>query len=161
MASETVKTRIFIISDTHSHTTRPHIIDKPGYSFRPPFPTADILLHTGDLTEVGTIKENKLALELLASIPAELKLIIAGNHDLTLDEGFYVAEGSNARNIEGQSYNRTNAAVVEEMWTGKHAKDAGVTYLKEGVHEFELKNGAKFTVYASPWQPECKFAVRT
>ena len=36
---------------------------------------------------------------------------------------------------------------------GSEAKTAGVTYLTEGLHEFELSNGARFTIYASPWQP--------
>jgi len=43
--------------------------------------------------------------------------------------------------------------------TGPLAKEAGVTYLEEGLHSFELKNGAKFTIYASPYTPEfCDFA---
>jgi len=42
--------------------------------------------------------------------------------------------------------------------TGPLAKEAGVTYLEEGLHSFELKNGAKFTIYASPYTPEfCDF----
>jgi hypothetical protein len=38
--------------------------------------------------------------------------------------------------------------------TGPLAVDAGVTYLEEGTHSFKLKSGAKFSVYASPYQPE-------
>ncbi|CAD6448541.1 bcbd5bc6-467e-4863-b4dc-57801e7f2b72-CDS [Sclerotinia trifoliorum] len=38
-----------------------------------------------------------------------------------------------------------------EIMTGQSAKDAGVTYLKEGTHTFTLKNGAEFTVYATPY----------
>jgi hypothetical protein len=30
-----------------------------------------------------------------------------------------------------------------------------VTYLSEGVHKFTLKSGKAFTIYASPYQPEC------
>ncbi|TVY45078.1 Metallophosphoesterase domain-containing protein [Lachnellula subtilissima] len=37
--------------------------------------------------------------------------------------------------------------------TGKLAEAAAVTYLTEGVHNFTLNSGAKFTVYASPYQP--------
>jgi predicted MPP superfamily phosphohydrolase len=156
MSVDTVQTRVFIISDTHSHSTRPHILAfNPQCSFRPPFPKADVLLHTGDLTETGTIKENNLALQLLASIPAELKLVIAGNHDLTLDQAYYAAETSTAKYIDSKNYDERNANAVQELWTGKAAREAGVTYLTEGVHEFTLKNGAHLTVYASPWQPEC------
>jgi hypothetical protein len=38
--------------------------------------------------------------------------------------------------------------------TGPLAAAAGVTYLEKGTHTFTLANGAKFTVYASPYQPE-------
>lgn len=38
--------------------------------------------------------------------------------------------------------------------TGPLASAAGVTYLTEGTHTFNLSNGAKFTIYTSPYQPE-------
>jgi hypothetical protein len=37
---------------------------------------------------------------------------------------------------------------------GPLAAEAGVTYLEEGVHFFTLRNGARFSVYASPYTPE-------
>jgi hypothetical protein len=40
------------------------------------------------------------------------------------------------------------------VWRGPLAKAAGVTYLEEGLNTFELKNGATFTIYTSPYQPE-------
>lgn len=149
----TVKTRLFIISDTHS--TRMSRGISSTYSFRPPFPKADILIHSGDLTNVGTIEENRVALSLLASIPAELKLVIAGNHDLTLDKDYW-KEGTASMVRSARNYDPNDADAVEEIWTGDEAKKAGVTYLGEGLHKFKLSNGAEFTVYASPWQPECK-----
>jgi hypothetical protein len=46
-----------------------------------------------------------------------------------------------------------------EVMQGHLAKEAGVTYLEEGLRTFSLSNGAKFTVYASPYQPEfCDWA---
>lgn len=46
-----------------------------------------------------------------------------------------------------------------EIMTGPSAKAAGITYLEEGIHTFTLQNGANFTVYASPYQPEfCGYA---
>lgn len=42
---------------------------------------------------------------------------------------------------------------------GSKAKEAGITYLEEGLHTFTLKSGATFSIYASPWQPEfCNMA---
>jgi hypothetical protein len=37
---------------------------------------------------------------------------------------------------------------------GKLAEENGVTFLHEGVHAFNLKSGASFKVYASPYTPE-------
>jgi hypothetical protein len=39
--------------------------------------------------------------------------------------------------------------------TGPLAKDAGITYLTEGTHTFTLKSGKTFSVFASPYQPDC------
>ena len=41
-----------------------------------------------------------------------------------------------------------------EIMTGQLAKEAGVTYLEEGLNAFTLKNGASFNIYTSPYQPE-------
>jgi hypothetical protein len=41
-----------------------------------------------------------------------------------------------------------------EIMRGPLAQAAGVTYLEEGVHTFNLKNGAMFDLYASPYTPE-------
>ncbi|KAF2674145.1 Metallo-dependent phosphatase [Microthyrium microscopicum] len=151
-ATQTAKTRLFIISDTHSSSNGRDIA--PERSFCPPFPKADVLIHSGDLTMTGTVDENKAALRLLASIPAELKLVIAGNHDLTMDKAYYLEENSRAKYIDLRNYNPENAEIVEQLWLGDAAKEAGVTYLREGMHSFDLSNGAHFTVYSSEWQPE-------
>lgn len=86
---------------------------------------------------------------MLAAIPAELKLVIAGNHDLSLDPNYWktVDEGEQ----EGEKEDHEEAL---EIMTGRLAKEAGVTYLTEGTHTFTLKSGAKFTLYASPYQPK-------
>jgi hypothetical protein len=39
--------------------------------------------------------------------------------------------------------------------TGPLAKDAGIVYLTEGTHTFTLKKGTTFSIFASPYQPEC------
>jgi len=42
---------------------------------------------------------------------------------------------------------------------GEKAKQAGIVYMDEGLKTFKLKNGAQFTLYASPYQPEfCRWA---
>jgi hypothetical protein len=149
------KTRVFIISDTHDgfqgSSAEPYA-DEHG-SFRPPFPKADVLLHSGDLTMTGTMHQYRNTIAMLKGMDAELKLVIAGNHDLSLHGDYYRTDPM-AKRIQGErAYDAEIAKAAEELWTGPEAKEAGITYLTEGLHIFELSNGAKFTVYASPWQP--------
>jgi hypothetical protein len=150
-----VKTRLFIISDTHDGYQDPleEPYSKDGGPFRPPLPKADILLHSGDLTMLGRMNEYRNTLEMLKSMDAELKLVIAGNHDLSLHKEYYL-EAKTAAGLQGDDYDQNMAAEAEALWTGPEAKEAGVTYLTEGLYTFTLKNGAYFSIYASPWQPE-------
>jgi hypothetical protein len=151
------KTRLFIISDTHDgfqgRQADPYAT-KTG-SFRPPFPSSDILLHSGDLTMIGTIAQYRNTLTMLKDIDAELKLVIAGNHDLSLHKDYYLDKDGkgHAKSLQGTEYDEDISRQAFELWTGQEAKDAGVTYLTEGLHTFELSSGAVFTIYASPWQP--------
>jgi Calcineurin-like phosphoesterase len=140
----TVKTRILIMADTHnfifqnkSHTA----LLKPRGR---PIPEADVLLICGDMTNSGSIPALEYLFDLLAAIPAEKKLIVAGNHDATLDHTYWLTcpEGRDRYAIHEQAM---------DMMTGQRAKRAGVEYLEEGIHKIDLKNGAIFTVYASPY----------
>jgi hypothetical protein len=140
-----------VISDTHEFKFGDAEI--VGGQFKHPLPKCDVLLHCGDLTELGTISEYKDSLRMLGQIDAELKLVIAGNHDLSLDKRWWAQNGNTSSDPT-----QTHDAAVE-MWTGPSAKKAGVTYLEEGLHSFTLKSSATITVYASPYQPEyCGYA---
>lgn len=81
---------------------------------------------------------------MLSNIKAELKLVIAGNHDITLDEEYYDRKGMYMHRLKEKDERITRQA--REMWTGEQARRAGVTYLDEGVHFFVLKSGAKLRV---------------
>ncbi|APA13055.1 hypothetical protein SS1G_08560 [Sclerotinia sclerotiorum 1980 UF-70] len=107
-------------------------------------PDVDVLLHTGDLTNFGELNALKDSIKMMGTITAELKLVIAGNHDISLDKQ------NRVENMSDDEYLEYHHSALEIM-TGQSAKDAGVTYLKEGTHTFTLKNGAKFTLYASPY----------
>jgi len=39
------------------------------------------------------------------------------------------------------------------VMTGPLAADAGITYLKEGMNSFALRNGVRFTICTSPYSP--------
>jgi len=126
-------------------------------AFRTPLPTADVLLHCGDLTMIGHVHEYEKTLGMLGDIKADLKLVIAGNHDISLDENYYQRKGAYMHQHRG--YDPDLPRKAREMWLGERARRAGVTYLEEGTHIFTLANGARLRVYASPYQPEfCDFA---
>ncbi|KAF2273316.1 ser/Thr protein phosphatase family protein [Westerdykella ornata] len=148
--TSTVKTRILIISDTHNAALAPST--NHDVAFREPLPKADVLLHCGDLTGLGFLEEHEQALDMLGRIDADLKLVIAGNHDISLDQKHYTRRGQDWHGFDDPD--QTYAARAKELWQGEKAKAAGVTYLEEGTHCFVLKNGARLRVYASPYQPE-------
>lgn len=116
--------------------------------FRLPIPKVDVVLHCGDLTHCGGSSSYKKALKLLGAIDAELKLVIAGNHDLDLDKEYWNTHLDEDDEPEDHSH-------AIEIMKGDLAAEAGVKYLEEGTYTFTLINGATFTVYASPYSPAC------
>jgi len=98
----------------------------------------DVLIHTGDLTNFGELDSLKKIVAMMGTIDAELKLVIAGNHDVSLDKTRRV------ENMSDQEYSEYHASALEIM-TGTLSKEAGISYL-EGTHTFTLKNGAKFSL---------------
>ena len=143
----TIATKFLIMSDTHNF----EFSDNAG-DYQPlqlPTPKADVLLHCGDLTDVGGVTFFKKALNMLGSIDAELKLVIAGNHDLQLDEAYWKAQ----RDREGTPADLEDHYQAIKVMTGPLAAEAAVTFLDEGTHSFTLKSGAKFTIYVSPYTP--------
>jgi len=143
-----VPTKFMIISDTHNFQFGD--AEKVRGKFCQPVPKVDVLLHCGDLTERGGLKAYKGVLRMLSEIDAELKLVIAGNHDLSLDGVYWRKQMCED---DGPEDHAEHDSAVEIM-TGPLAKEAGVTYLEEGLRNFTLKSGAKFTIYTSPYQPE-------
>ena len=143
-----VKTRLLIISDTHAAEFSPT---------NKPFQRADVAIHCGDLTDGSKIDEYRSAIRLLKDLNAPLKLVIAGNHDFTMDDAVYRKNMAETQ--------RLDSSINKELWTQnfgrdgearkifEEAKDAGIHFLQEGTHELELGNGARLTVYASPFTP--------
>ena len=135
MEDQTIPTKFMVVSDTHEYlldgTSMPHI---------------DVLLHTGDLTNFGDLQSLRDAVKMMGTISAEIKLVIAGNHDLSLDKV------NRVENMSAEEYAYYHAEAMDIM-TGTVAKAAGVIYLQEGTYSFQLENGATFTVYASPYTP--------
>lgn len=178
-----IKTRICIISDTH--TCAPNAPLNTSNPYRQPLPKADILLHAGDLTKVGYHGEHEQMVAMLKEADAELKLVIAGNHDMSLDEEYFTSYGwrrhqrpeplggqeilpdedprSTIRMKKGvppsEAALKAYVQRAKDLYTNASAQAAGIRYLEEGTYTFTLSNGATFTVYASPYQPEfCRWA---
>lgn len=62
-----------------------HLSDTHGlHEQLPDLPEADIVAHTGDITENGTIEEAEGFMEWFCSLPYRHKIFIAGNHDMCL-----------------------------------------------------------------------------
>lgn len=155
-----IKTRILILSDTHGrqpvppgHNVFPRAVPSSGehgwvaelpLGYREPLPAADVALHCGDITKYSSLAEYEATIETMMAISAPLKLIIAGNHDMALDKDF-VAD------CWPDLGGRATPCTVLDMFLS--AESEGVRYLEEGTHSFTLANGARLTVYASPFTP--------
>ncbi|KAI0872262.1 Metallo-dependent phosphatase-like protein [Hypoxylon argillaceum] len=140
-----IKTRFLVLSDTH------------GCKFpleKHPQLCADVAIHCGDLTEESKIAEFRISLELLKNINAPLKLVIAGNHDFTLDPPVFKKKIDEARPVlQPEEVAKEYGAFGEARTLFQDAKDSGIVFLDEGTHRFILQNGAALTVYASPYTP--------
>lgn len=142
MAAE-IKTRIFIISDTHGEP----LLHNPKGSY-------DVAIHCGDMTEESKLGEFKTALQLLMEIDAPLKLVIAGNHDISLDTPTLQRMLSDHSTKEDLTLVRKTYGDFGEaraLFDSEEARAAGVVFLDEGMHRFTLANGAALSVFASPY----------
>ncbi|KAK4947640.1 hypothetical protein LTR10_013586 [Elasticomyces elasticus] len=149
-----IKTRILILSDTHAALPESSNSQIPLHH---PLPKADVLLHAGDLTLNGSISQHQNAIDLIRSIDAPLKIIIPGNHDLTLDREYY----AQYPRLHGPTsvYSDEQLDEIRAMYDSPAARDAGIHYIEEGIRHFRLENGARLNVYASAYQPEfCDWA---
>jgi hypothetical protein len=125
--------RFVCISDTHGrHRAIKHV------------PPGDVLLHAGDITNVGELEQLLDFSAWLAELPHVHKVVIAGNHDVTLDRAHYSQAAQRRRWHRNRPYDidECRAALTNCTWL----EDAATTV--EG-----------YTIYGSPWQPEfCDWA---
>lgn len=111
-------------------------------------PDGDVLLHAGDLTNVGEVKQISDFCDWMSELTQyKHKIVIAGNHDLTLDEDSYYPELCKRFHF-GKRKNDEEARRL--MRTSPH-----FTYLEDAT----VENIFGYNVYGSPWQPEfCNWA---
>ncbi|KAK1832153.1 Metallo-dependent phosphatase-like protein [Podospora conica] len=142
-----IKTRLLIISDTHADNK----IRLPTLH-----EGVDVAIHCGDLTEGSELAEYRTTLNLLQSINAPLKLVIAGNHDFTLDTPSHqkkVAEATRIFSADPALMNKKYGDFGDARRLLDDKASEGIIFLDEGTHHFNLANGAHLTVYASPYTP--------
>ena len=151
-----IRTRVLILSDTHSALPDP--INTPDLPYSHTFPSADLAIHCGDLTSTGKLHEHERALTLLKSLPARIKLVIPGNHDLTLDQD-YCATHPHLYDWS-RPHTKADLEAAHQLYTSPEARETfGIIYLTEGTHALTLPNGATLKIYASPYTPEfCDWA---
>ncbi|KAJ5939108.1 hypothetical protein N7466_002242 [Penicillium verhagenii] len=138
-----IKTRFLIVSDTHG-------LDRPPKPVSSQY--ADVAIHCGDLTEESKIDEYRATIQYLQALNAPLKLVIAGNHDLTLDTPAFHQKIAEVRPS-------LDPKLVEKVYgrdgDARKLLDSatGINFLDEGRHSFRLQNGAFLNIYASPYTP--------
>ncbi|KAH8723018.1 Metallo-dependent phosphatase-like protein, partial [Phaeosphaeriaceae sp. PMI808] len=128
----TRKTRIVCISDTHNQT--------------PKLPLGDVLIHAGDLTNQGSYAELKKTVEWIEKADFEAKIVIAGNHDTTLDEPFFHGSSNKWKWPQPQDPVKCRKLLTEST---------SITYLENEVAVIYLTshNGPKtrFKIFGSPF----------
>ena len=125
--------RFVAISDTHSRQRSSAIEVPPG----------DVLIHTGDFTNTGTLDEIASFAAWFDRLPHQRKVVIAGNHDLTLDGASY---GETSRRFHGGCTDVAETcakarALIEAIPRCEYLHDSGTSV--DGV-----------SIWGSPWQPE-------
>ncbi|KAG8774416.1 hypothetical protein FRC12_001985 [Ceratobasidium sp. 428] len=113
--------RVVCISDTHGT--------------EPPVPEGDILIHAGDLTDIGSADQLRAAATWISSLSHPIKLVIAGNHDLGLDA----------------EYCETSQCSAEDPIIDWQA--LGIIYLEHSATTITVR-GRELRVFGSPLTPE-------
>ncbi|KAJ3041630.1 hypothetical protein HDV00_008907 [Rhizophlyctis rosea] len=131
---QTRKTRFVCISDTHNNT-----FDVPN---------GDVLIHCGDMTNLGTYAELALQAKWLESLPHECKIVIAGNHDLALDSARY------PEMMLSYLSGPFNSSTIRKLFTESQT----ITYLEHQHTTIQLTSPTgprtMFSIFGSPWTPQ-------
>lgn len=94
---------------------------------------------------IGGLSNYRKALSHIQSIDAELKLIIPGNHDVSLDPAWW------AENLDEDDDDPDEPIKARELFD--QAKAHGIRFLDEGTHKITLRDGRTFSIFASPYTP--------
>ncbi|KAL4871733.1 hypothetical protein BDV12DRAFT_194189 [Aspergillus spectabilis] len=132
------KTRFVCVSDTHGYTP-----SEAGFKL----PAGDVLIHAGDLTNQGSESELRKTMGWIAAADFEVKIVICGNHDITLDEPFYTQHGPKFHNKIPQDPSKCSQIVT--------TASPSIVFLKHESALIRLRNpngpNTIFKVFGSPY----------
>ena len=105
--------------------------------------SSEVPQSAGDFTNTGEMEQVSSFADWVGAYPARDKVVIAGNHDITLHEDYYKSRGA-ARFHQRGAY---DCSKVRQVLTG-------FTYLEDASVEI-----CGYKIYGTPWQPDfCDWA---
>ena len=116
--------RFVCISDTHNKTKSLKV------------PEGDVLLHSGDFSNIGDDKDIIHFNDFLSTLPHTHKVVIAGNHDLSFDLENNASLKRNFNNLNSLNAAETKAKLRNCIYL----EDSGINLLG-------------YNIYGSPWTP--------
>ena len=127
--------RVVCISDTHNR--------------QPDLPPGDLLIHAGDLTENGSFEEIQTQLHWLSSQPYQHKILIAGNHDVLLDEDFL-------DKYPERRYGQTKTLRDLDWGSVHYLQDSSITLdiTLNDPNDTASSWKRPLTIFGSPWTPQ-------
>ncbi|KAI6116921.1 Metallo-dependent phosphatase-like protein [Pisolithus croceorrhizus] len=137
-------TRFVCISDTHSGIFR--------------LPPGDVLLHAGDLSSYGALPQLTRTVDWLKSLKHPVKIMIAGNHDLCLDENWARPDYGFRPEVNYILTDRATVLTASQLiqyarTTVRSLASAGLYYLEHEPLHFTAPSGKVWKVYGSPAAP--------
>lgn len=114
--------KVVCISDTHNA------------QFQVPY--GEILIHAGDTTQSGSLKEFQSTLDWLETLPHKHKILIAGNHELLLDPD----QDDRANNQEPEARQKI-------VWHD-------IVYLEKSSTTLICSGGRRIKIYGNPMTPK-------
>ncbi|CEJ82764.1 hypothetical protein VHEMI02812 [[Torrubiella] hemipterigena] len=137
-ASHSKSIRIVCLSDTHNK--------------RPTVPLGDVLIHAGDFTENGSYDEVRNELDWLSSLPYRHRILVAGNHDVLLDDAF----------LSKYPERRYGETKMRHDLNWIYLQDTSITLEINTPSEISridqqtdnVRDARKITIFGSPWTPQ-------
>jgi predicted phosphodiesterase len=108
------------------------------------WPSGDLFIHAGNLTQHGTKEELQSAIEWLVGLPYSHKVVIAGNHDIGLEK-----PRTYQSSLESTDETYTTADALINLMS-----EGGITYLSPETPSVEISvRECDLRIYGLPFAP--------